>query len=190
MTLINFFGPGAPGCLNCIDGQCTMNCSSRGGIEPRDMRQVEGNAMTAIRTVLASTLPAIPITISNPPNDRPHPLYDLLGDAAERGEMRLTLKEIDPWPPAEWLKEGERVEIPKTLPIGARSPAGIDGIDAVGRAVRERIAEMAGLKIFADPRVPPGEIWMGIDLSNRPDITAYRDADGKIHIITPGKEPE
>lgn len=190
MPFVNYFGPGATGCLDCIDGQCTMNCSSRGGIEPRDMRQVEDNAMTAIRTVLASTLPAIPITISTPPNDRPHPLFDLLRDATEKGEMRLTLKAIDYWPPAEWLKEGERIEIPTAMPIRGRSPAGIDGIDAVGRAVRERIAEMAGPKIFADPRVPPGEIWMGIDLSTRPDITAYRDADGKIHIITAGKEPK
>ena len=189
MPFTNYFGPGSPGCLDCIDGQCTMNCSSRGGIEPRDMRQVEDNAMTAIRTVLASSLPGIPITISTPPNDRPHPLFDLLRDATEQGMMRVTLEEFQ-WPPLEWLKEGEQIEIPKTLPLGARSPAHIDGIDAVGRAVRERIAEMAGLKIFADPRVPPGEIWMGIDLSTRPDITAYRDADGKIHIITAGKEPE
>lgn len=182
------FGPGSPGCLDCWDGHCTMNCSSRGGIEPRDLRQIEDNTMTAIKTVLASSLPAIPIMISTPPNDRPHPLFDLLRDAAEEGMMRVTLRDLRlEWPPAEWLKENQPLEIPKHIPSAARSPAGIDGNDAVGR---EHVADMAGLKIFADPRVPPGEIWMGLDLSTRPDITAYRDADGKIHIITAGKEPE
>lgn len=186
MPFVNFFGPGAPGCLDCIDGQCTMNCSSRGGLEPRDMRQVEDNAMTAIRTVLQSTLPGIPVTISTPPNDRPHPLFDLLRDATEQGMMRVALEKFQ-WPPLEWLKEGEQLEMRMPIPLGnLYQPGGTLNTSED----RQAIADAFGLKIFADPRVPPGEIWMGVDLSTRPDITAYRDADGKIHIITAGKETE
>lgn len=58
------------------------------------------------------------------------------------------------------------------------------------RSEREQLADLAGLKIFADPRVPTGEIWMGVDLSSRPDITAYIDEGGDFIVITPRKETE
>lgn len=190
------FGPGSPGCIDCWDGHCTMNCSPRGRADLPTRRDEARTVlhmpeppdppdpMKAIADVLRSTLPAIPITFSNPRPERPHPFFELSDDGVEWFPIHSIMPRLDEPAPMGITEEAAVAsrERARYLPaIWERRRLMDDG-------KHHEIADAMGLRIFADPRVPPGEIWMGIDLSNGPDVTAYVDSEGNIHIITPGKE--
>ena len=193
MASVTDFGPGSPGCIDCMDGHCTMNCSSRGRADLPTRREeartvlhmpAPPEPMKAIADLLRSSLPEIPITFSTPTgDDRPHPIYELTRDA------NLIFPDPD--------RPGELIPGPWVARVGNFYQAG-GSLDTGDLAPdesecwikREQIGDLAGLKIFAEPRVPPGEIWMGVDLGSKPDISArfYRDANGN-YIISKG-DPE
>lgn len=178
----NDFGPGSPGCIDCMDGHCTMNCSSRGRADLPTRREEARTVLhmpappeptKAIALLLQSRLPEILIYVTTPSgDDRPHPLYEILGNRPRFAIVDdLAADESNCW----------------IAPVGnLHQPGG-----SLDTSEREQLADLAGLKIFADPRVPPGEMWMGVDLSSQPDMTArfYRDANGNYHIIKKG-DPE
>ena len=172
-----------------------MNCSPRGRAchqaRHDEAEQPADETMTAIAQVLASSLKDIPITFYNAGGDRPHPLFELTRDTAVIFEGPGGIGRLVPGA-TELTIDGKRasmavldeIEWIKPIPIGNLYQGG-GTIDTSEQ--RKQIGDMAGLKIFADPRVPSREIWMGVDMSKGPDITGYFDADGNIHIIIPGE---